>query len=75
MSFDDVKGYLEELKSNPDLLDSDFSILDSTIFDIILAEKKYSYGLEKTTVTARQAEIEHIITQSIEALKNENEKN
>ena len=75
MNIDDVKKFLSELKDKPELLDSDLSIHESTIIEIIRAEKKYSFGLEHTTPSARQEEIERIVLQGIESYNNEDKAN
>ncbi|MGN8163826.1 hypothetical protein ACTJKZ_14830 [Pantoea sp. 22096] len=75
MNIDEVKQYLETLKVHPELLNESLSSIDSTINKIILAEKKYSYGLEKTTTASRQSEIERIVLQGFEDSKNENKTN
>lgn len=74
MNFDEIKNYLGKLKESPELIEGDLSIIETTIHEIILAEKKYSYGLEKTTSTARQAEIERIVIKGLEKYKHENQK-
>lgn len=72
MNVDDFKSYLEKVKENPEIIDNDYSLIESIIHNIILAEKKYTYGLEKTTAATRQTEIERIIIQGLEEYKNEN---
>jgi len=75
MTIDEVKEYLEKLKTHPEILEESLSSFESTIYKVILAEKKYSYGLEKTTAASRQSEIERIILQGFEDSKNENKAN
>ena len=75
MNVDEIKEYLGKLKVHPEMLENPLSSLESTIYKIIIAEKKYSYGLEKTTIESRQLEIERIILQGLEDFKNENKKN
>ena len=75
MNIDEVKKYLNELTDKPDLLDSNLSIHELTIHEIIRAEKKYSYGLDNTTSSARQAEIERIVLLGIGKYNNEDKKN
>lgn len=75
MNIDEVKEYLEKLKIHPEMLDESLSGIESMIYRIILAEKKYSYGLEKTTIASRQSEIERIVLQGFEDSKNENQTN
>ncbi|TPE16804.1 hypothetical protein FJP62_08510 [Pantoea vagans] len=75
MNIDQVKEYLEKLRIHPEMLEESLSSIDSTIYKIILAEKKYSYGLEKTTTASRQSEIERIVLQGFEDSKNENQTN
>lgn len=74
MKLDDIKDFLNELSNDPALLDSDSTIIEATIYEIIRAEKKYSYGLDLTTQNNRHDEIERIVLNSLEAASNENKK-
>ncbi|MEP8912488.1 hypothetical protein ACK6SG_11210 [Enterobacter hormaechei] len=74
MKLDDIKDFLNELSNDPALLDSDSTIIEATIHEIIRAEKKYSYGLDLTTQNNRHDEIERIVLNSLEAASNENKK-
>ncbi|ASM97272.1 TPA: hypothetical protein I7750_09600 [Vibrio vulnificus] len=75
MNFEEVKDFLNQVKDSPELLDIDLSVHEKTINEVIRAEKKYLFGIEHTTKSARLEEIEKILLKSIESLNNEDQKN
>ncbi|PTB31093.1 hypothetical protein [Photobacterium phosphoreum] len=72
MNYEEIKILFNQWKDNPQSLETEISIYQQTINEVIRAEKTCLYGLEHTTDSARQELIEKIIVKAIEKNNNEN---
>ena len=62
---DDIKSMLEEIKNNPEILESNDQ-LTKLLKGVIQIEKRHIYGLDKTSTSKRRDEIFNYLEKNME---------
>lgn len=69
-SYSEVKGLLEEIRDNPELLNSGRDAIDILIGRVIGIEKKHLYQVESTSTKKRLEEIRKLLdTELLKAME------